>query len=111
VSAPNISTCPNECGLLDAPAAHPPDTTLLRCCPHCSFHVIVLEMIVRSSELLPGDYLPATRQTILHAQRGARTPTGKTEIAFRRDTGREGVTHWGSSTRIKIVRAAKTSAG
>lgn len=105
MSAPNISTCPNECGLLDAPAAHPPDTTLLRVCPRCSYSVIVEQLDVRARDLRAGDYLPATRQTILFSERGARTPARKSEIGFRRDNGKTGATLWGSDTRIRIVRA------
>ena len=70
-----------------------------------------MQINVPVSDLLPGDYLPQTKRTVLFVEQGARTPRGYTEVGLRRDASRchPGITNvsgsvWRSGTLITVIR-------
>ena len=57
------------------------------------------------SRLTSGDYLPATRETVISSPvRGVSTPPGKVELVLSSPRGPR-VVVWGASTKVRIDRA------
>ncbi|WP_157083713.1 hypothetical protein [Bradyrhizobium manausense] len=60
---------------------------------------------VQAQHLRQGDYLPATRNTVVSVSRGIRTPSGKVEVTLATSLGMR-VSVWGARTEISIEREA-----
>lgn len=66
-------------------------------------------MLLPANRLTPGDYLPATRETVTASPvRGLTTPPGKVELVLSGERGPRAVT-WRSSTQINVTRKTATA--
>jgi hypothetical protein len=64
-----------------------------------------METKVQAQYLQQGDYLPATKSTVIYASAsGLRIPSGKVRIDLQYANGKKRTAYWGKSTEIVVER-------
>ena len=59
---------------------------------------------IQAQHLRQGDFLPATRDTVVGVSRGVRTPAGKVEVTLSKPGRGMRTAVWGARTEISIIR-------